>query len=223
MKYEIVGGNFPAAIVDLEQGQDVFCEAGAMAWMTDGIKMKTEAGGLGKLVGRAFTGEKLFRNHYVAEKAGKIAFATNVPGEIRVVELNGGSVIGQKGSFLASDPGVEMSVAFQKKVGGALFGGEGIILQKFTGVGTVLVEIDGSAIEYDLAAGEKMIIDTGYMVLMDETCTYDVQMVKGVKNMIFGGEGLFNSVITGPGKVVIQTQPFAQTAASIISMIPTSS
>lgn len=223
MKYEIVGGNFPAAIVELEQGQDVFCESGAMAWMTEGIKMKTEAGGIGKLIGRAFTGEKLFRNHYIAESAGKIAFATNVPGEIKAVELNGNSIIGQKGSFLASDPGVEMSVAFQKKVSGALFGGEGIILQKFSGTGTVLVEIDGSAIEYELAAGEKLIIDTGYMVLMDETCTFDVQMVKGLKNMAFGGEGLFNTVVTGPGKVVVQTQPFSQTAATIASMIPTSS
>ncbi len=220
MNYEIIGGNLPAAIVKMESGQGVYCEGGAMSWMTQGIEMKTEGGGLGKMFGRALSGESLFRNHYVAKQSGEIAFASSFPGDIRAYELNGNSIIAQKGSFLASDEGVEMSVFFQKKIAGGFFGGEGFIMQKFTGNGTVLIEIDGSAKEYELAAGEKMIVDTGYLVAMDATCSLDVVMVKGVKNMFLGGEGLFNTVVTGPGKIVLQTMPISKTAQVIGTYIP---
>ena len=221
MKYEIVGGNMPAALVRLEPGEGVYCEGGAMSWMDDGIEMKTEAGGLGKMLGRAFSGESLFRNHYVANRAGEIAFGSNFPGEIRAVELTPGQVlIAQKGAYLASDEGIEMSVHFQKKIAGGFFGGEGFIMNKFTGTGTVLLEIDGSAVEYDLAPGQKKVIETGTLVMMDGTCDFDIQMIKGVKNMLFGGEGLFNTIVTGPGKILVQTLPISTVAANIASLIP---
>lgn len=220
MKYEIKGGSFPVAVCSMNSGERIVCQNGAMSWMSDSIKMETKAGGIGKMLGRAFSGEDLFVNNYVAQTDGEIAFATNSPGEIRAVEITPGkSIIAQKGAFLASDPSVEMSVFFQKKIGSGLFGGEGFIMQKYSGSGTVLVEIDGGSVVYDLAPGEKKIIDTGYLVMMDDTCSIDIVMVKGIGNMLFGGEGLFNTVITGPGKIVIQTMPLMQMAGRIAQFI----
>ena len=214
MQYEIKGGAFPVAVCSLAQGEKVICEAGAMSWMDDGIEMATKSGGLGKMAGRLFSGEDLFQNEYEAKKAGQIAFAASFPGEIRPVEIAPGkSIIAQKGSFLASEPTVNMDIYFQKKIGSGFFGGEGFIMQKFSGSGTVFVEIDGGAEEFYLEAGQKMVIDTGYLVMMDETCSIDVVMLKGVGNMLFGGEGLFNTVVTGPGKIVVQTIPASQMAA----------
>lgn len=222
MKYEIIGGNMPAAICKLSKGQAVVCESGAMSWMDAGIEMKTESGGgIGKIFGRAISGETLFRNRYVANEDGEIAFASSFPGEICAVEITpGSSVVAQKNSFLASDESVEMSIFFQKKISGGLFGGEGFIMQKFSGSGTVLLEIDGSAKEYVLAPGEKKIIDSGYLVMMDETCSLEVQTVKGVKNMLFGGEGLFNTVVTGPGRIILQTMPISKTAEVLYQVMP---
>lgn len=221
MRYEVIGGNLPAALVQLEAGEGVFCESGAMSWMDDGIEMKTEGGGFGKVLGRAFSGESLFRNHYVAKKPGEIAFASSFPGEIRGYDLAPGQVIiAQKTAYLASDEGVEMSVHFQKKISGGFFGGEGFIMQKFTGQGTVLIEIDGSAKEYVLAPGQRKYIDTGYLVMMDGTVQMDVEMVKGVKNMLLGGEGLFNTVVTGPGRIVVQTMPISKMAGVIHAVFP---
>lgn len=220
MRYEIQGGNFPVAVCSLTKGDAVICQAGAMAWMDDGIKMETKTGGVGKMLGRAFSGESLFQNRYVAQKEGSIAFASNVPGEIRAVEIEPGrSIVAQKGSFLASDEGVDLSVFFQKKVGAGFFGGEGFIMQKFSGKGTVLVEIDGGSVEYTLAPGERKVIDTGYLVMMDDTCSIDIETVKGVGNVLFGGEGLFNTIVTGPGKIVLQTMPMIQVASQLSSMI----
>lgn len=220
MKYQIEGGSFPVAICELNRGESVCCQAGGMAWMDQGIHMETKGGGIGKLFGRALSGESLFLNHYVADAPGKIAFAASAPGRILPVTIAPGrSIIAQKGSYLASDEGVEMSVFFQKKIGAAVFGGEGFIMQKFTGSGTVLVEVDGSAIAYDLAPGQQMTIDTGYLVMMEDTCKIDIVTVKGVKNVLFGGEGLFNTVITGPGKIVLQTMPLTSLAGRIAAMV----
>ncbi len=221
MRYEVIGGNLPAALVWLEAGQGVYCESGAMSWMDDGIEMKTEGGGFGKVLGRAFSGESLFRNHYVAARPGEIAFASSFPGEIRGYDLAPGqSIIAQKTAFLASDEGVNMSVFFQKKISGGFFGGEGFIMQQFSGQGTVLIEVDGSAREYYLEAGQRKYIDTGYLVMMDATCTMEVEMVKGVKNMLLGGEGLFNTVVTGPGRILVQTMPISKMAGVIHSVFP---
>ena len=214
MQYKIQGGNFPVAICSLEQGQSIICQAGAMSWMDEGIKMETKAGGVGKALGRAFSGESIFQNRYVAEQAGEIALASSSPGEIRAVDIAPGkSIVAQKGAYLASDEGVDLSIFFQKKVGTGIFGGEGFIMEKFSGEGTVLVEVDGGSIEYNLAAGEKKVIDTGYLVMMDDTCSIDIVTIKGVGNVLFGGEGLFNTVVTGPGKIVLQTMPLVQMAS----------
>ena len=221
MRYEITGGNLPVAICKLEAGEEVLGESGAMAWMDDGIRMETHGGGLGKMFGRAFSGESMFRNRYTAERDGEIAFASSFPGEIRAVELYGGkSVIAQKRCLLAFDGSVETEVHFQKRFSSGLFGGEGFIMQRFYGNGTVLLEIDGSAVEYYLAPGERKIVDTGHLVMMDDTCTMTVESVKGAKNMFFGGEGFFNTVVTGPGRIILQTMPISRTAERIYMYMP---
>ena len=223
MKYEIMGGNLPAVICKLSKGEKIVCESGAMSWMDDAFTMETSGGGLKKMFGKAFSGESMFSNTYTADRDGEIAFASSFPGEILAVEIGPGrSIIAQKKAFLASESGVEMSVFFQKKLSGGFFGGEGFIMEKFTGNGYVFLEIDGSVMEYNLAPGERKIMDTGHLVMMEDTCSITVETVKGIKNKFLGGEGLFNTVVTGPGKVVIQTMPIAKTAELISALIPSS-
>ena len=221
MRYEIKGGNLPVLTCRLEAGESMLCESGAMSWMDDGIEMETQSGGLGKMFSRMFTNEKLFQNRYFAKSAGEIAFASCFPGSILPVRITPDKpIIVQKSAFLASSGNVELSVHFQKKLGSGLFGGEGFMLQRISGDGIAFLEIDGSSVEYDLAAGERKILSTGYLAMMDASCGIDVQTVKGVKNVLFGGEGLFNTVITGPGHVVLQTMPIMKTAASLYSYMP---
>ena len=200
-------------------------EKGSMVWMSENMKMETSAGGAGKAIGRMFAGESLFRNIYTAERGpGMIAFAGSFPGSIRAIEVTPDKpIIAQKAAFLAATEGVELSVFFQKKVSSGLFGGEGFIMQKISGRGTVFIEIDGSAVEYELKAGKKLVIDTGNLAMVDSTCSIDVQTVKGVKNVLFGGEGLFNTVVTGPGRVTLQTMPLTTFASSIASVLPSKS
>ena len=225
MKCEIKGGNFPVAICDMAAGESINCEAGAMSWMNGGVVMKTNTGGgLGKMLGRAFAGESIFMNTYVAETPGILALAAKTPGEIRKIEITPDHpIVAQKGAFLAMDPSVDLSIFFQKKIGSGLFGGEGFIMNKLSGSGDALIEIDGGSVEYVLGEGEKMTIDTGYLVMMDATCSIDVVMIKGVGNMLFGGEGLFNTVVTGPGKIILQTEPLVQLAARYAAMTKVSS
>ena len=220
MQYEIKGGNFPVAVCRMKAGETIQCESGAMSWMDPTIRMQTESGGLGKLVGRALSKETLFLNNYVADADGEIALSACTPGQIIPVEIQPGkSIIAQKGAFLAADKSVDLDIFFQKKVGSGLFGGEGFVMQRLSGQGTALLEIDGGIVEYELAPGQKKIIDTGYLVMMDETCSIDVVMIKGAKNVLFGGEGLFNTVITGPGRIVIQTMPMVQMVADIAELL----
>jgi uncharacterized protein (TIGR00266 family) len=216
MQYKIDGGNLPVLKCLLEAGESMQCEGGSMAWMDDGIEMSTEGGSIGKVFGRMFTNEKLFMNRYTARQTGEIAFSSSFPGSIRCIEITPDRpVIAQKGSFLAATEGIDVSVFFQKKVGTMFFGGEGLIMEQFSGKGLVFLEVDGSAHEYDLAPGQKKILDTGYLVAMDNTCSMDVVTIKGVKNVLFGGEGLFNTVVTGPGHIWLQTMP-ASSLASVI-------
>lgn len=221
MKYQIKGTPFPVLECSLENGESVICQNGAMSWMNDKMEMSTSGGGLGKMFSKAFSGEKMFSNIYTAKGGeGYIAFASSFPGNIVPFEIGPGrEIICQKSAFLASTPGVELSIHFQKKVGAGFFGGEGFIMQKMSGNGIVFLEIDGSAEEYTLAPGEKMIIDTGYLAMMDSTCSMDIVTVKGVKNALLGGEGLFNTVVTGPGKVMLQTMPLNQMASSLSAYI----
>ena len=222
MKYQIKGEPMPAVICHLESGETVICESGAMSWMSPNLEMQTSGGGAGKMLGRMFSGESMFQNRYTAKGgAGMIAFASKFPGDIRAVEITPNApVICQKGAFLASTEGVEMSVAFQQKFSTGLFGGEGFVMQKLSGSGLAFIEIDGSTVEYNLEAGQQLVVDTGYLAMMDASVKMEIQTVKGVKNALFGGEGAFNTVVTGPGRVLLQTMPISGFAALIASLIP---
>ena len=222
MKYEILGDNLPVVICELEAGETISTEGGAMSWMDANISMDTKGGGLGKVFGRMFSGENLFKNEYTAVgRSGRIAFASSFPGSIRAIQIEPGrDVIVQKSGYLASEQGVDVSVHFQKRLSAGFLGGEGFIMQRLSGRGLAFVEIDGAAIEYDLAPGQSMIIDTGYLAMMDASCTMEIQMVKGVKNIFLGGEGVVNTVVTGPGKVVLQTLPAYAVARSVMPYLP---
>ncbi|MBC8610978.1 TIGR00266 family protein [Massilimaliae timonensis] len=218
MKYSIEGTPLSVVICELQAGESMITEKGAMSWMSPNMEMKTSTnGGIGKAFGRMFTGESMFQNIYTAQGGpGLIAFASSFPGSILAFPISvGNEIIVQKSAFLASEAGVQMSVHFHKKFSGGLFGGEGLIMQKLSGQGTAFVEIDGYAKEYELQAGQSIIVDTGYVAAMSATCTMDVQSVPGVKNMLFGGEGIFNTRVTGPGRVLIQSMPISQMAASL--------
>lgn len=226
MNYSIEGAPLPVVICNLEGGESMLTEKGAMSWMSPNMKMETTTnGGIGKMFSRAFSGESMFVNRYTAEGGnGLIAFASSFPGDIRAFELRPGEeIIAQKTAFLASTENVEMSIFFQKKIAGGLFGGEGFIMQRLAGNGTVFLEFDGYIKEYELVEGQQIVIDTGYLAAMTGGCSIDIQTVPGVKNMLFGGEGLFNTVITGPGKVWLQSMPVAQLAGAIRPFIPTKS
>jgi len=224
MKYEIKGEPMPVVICELDSGESLLSESGAMSWMSPNLHMETVGGGAGKIFGRMFSGESLFQNRYTANGQGIIAFASSFPGSIRAIEIDPAHpVVVQKSGFLASEAGVELSVFFQKKAATGFFGGEGFIMQKLSGTGTAFIEIDGSAVEYDLAAGQQIVVDTGYLAMMDATCSMEIQTVKGVKNVLFGGEGLFNTIITGPGHIVLQTMPLSNFAGAIAQMIPSKS
>ncbi len=225
MKYEIVGNTLPAVVCHLEAGESMVNEGGSMAWMSPNMKMQTTGGGFGKAIGRMFSGERIFQNIYTAEGgAGLIAFASSFPGSIQPFDIAPGhEIIFQKSAFLAGEAGVELSVHFNKKLGAGLFGGEGFILQKVSGSGVAFAEFDGHAVQYDLQPGQEILIDTGHLAAMDATCSMDIQTVKGAKNVLFGGEGLFLTKITGPGRVWLQTMPLVNVAAVLRPYFPASS
>jgi uncharacterized protein (AIM24 family) len=214
MQYRIEGGNLPAVIIQLNPGETMISEAGGRTWARGQILTETKGGGVGKAIGRMFSGESLFLSYYTAQGPAEIAFASSFPGRIAVKELAPGeSLICQKSSFLCATYGVELSVHFQKKLGAGFLGGEGFIMQKVTGPGLVFLELDGYCPEYTLAPGERLVCDTGVVAYMDASCQMDVQMVKGLKNIFFGGEGLFDTVVTGPGRVCLQTMSISKLAA----------
>ncbi len=223
MQYRIEGTPLPVVICNVEPGETLITEKGAMSWMSPNMKMETNAGGFGKALGRMFSGESIFLNRYSAQGGpGEIAFATSFPGSIKAYDIAPGrEIVAQKSSFLASEAGVELSVFFQKKIGSGLFGGEGFIMQKLSGHGTAFLEIDGSVVEYELGSGQSIIVDTGYLAAMDATCSMEIVTVPGLKNMVFGGEGVFNTVIHGPGKILLRTMPINSVAGALIPYLPT--
>lgn len=213
MKYEILGKDLPVVVLTLEKGEKVITERGAMSWMDETVQMQTNTGGAKKFFSRAFTGESIFQNVFTAGKDGdKIAFASSFPGQILAYQVEDKPIIVQKRAFLAMEETVDMQIHFQKKLGAGLFGGEGFIMQKFSGKGYIFLEIDGSLVEYDLEPGQTLILDTGYLAAMEASVKMDVVTVKGVGNVLFGGEGLFNTKVTGPGKVWIQSMPITKLA-----------
>ena len=223
MNYQIYGEPMPVVICNLEAGESLISESGAMSWMTPNMFMQTSGGGAGKMFGRMFSGENLFQNIYTAQNGpGMIAFASSFPGSIRAFEITPDRpIICQKKAFLASTSGVELSVHFQKKLGAGLFGGEGFVMQKISGSGIAFLEIDGSTMEYNLAPGQQLVIDTGYLAMMDATVQMEVQAVQGVTNVLFGGESFFNTVVTGPGRVLLQTMPMSNLVGAISALLPT--
>lgn len=224
MEYKIEGQPLPVVVCQLNAGENMVTERGSMSWMSPNMKMETTSnGGIGKALGRMFAGEALFQNRYTAQGGpGMIAFASSFPGDIRAFDIRPGrELVVQKSSFLASESDVQLSVFFQKKLGSGFFGGEGFIMQRLSGSGIAFTEFDGHVMEYDLAPGQSIVVDTGYLAAMDATCSMDIQTVPGVKNALFGGEGLFNTVVTGPGKIYLQTMPISNVAATIRPFIPT--
>ena len=226
MQYNIVGEPLSAVICDLQPGETMITERGSMSWMTPNMKMETTTnGGIGKAFGRIFSGDAFFQNRYTAMGGpGQIAFAASFPGSIRCFDITPDRpMIVQKSGFLASEAGVELSIFFQKKLGSGFFGGEGFIMQKLSGNGKAFIEIDGYVVEYILQPGQSMIVDTGYLAAMDATCSMEIRSVGSVKNALFGGEEIFNTVVTGPGKIMLQTMPASALAMSIRPFVQTQS
>lgn len=224
MRFSVLGDTMPAVEVTFDRaGESMYTQSGGMAWMTEGIQMETNMkGGFMKSFGRMFSGESFFMATYTAQQENAmVAFASTVAGEILPVDIGvNGGMICQKGAFLCAEPSVELSVAFTKKLSAGFFGGEGFILQNISGNGMVFLEIDGDKVEKNLAPGEVIKVDTGNVVAFEKTVTYEIETVKGLKNIFLGGEGLFLTKLTGPGKVILQTQNFNEFAGRIMSLMP---
>jgi uncharacterized protein (TIGR00266 family) len=220
MQYEIKGGQFPVVVCNLQDGEKMITERGSMVWMTPNMKMETKGGGLGKMFSRAFSGESMFQNIYTAQGAGMITFGSSFPGKILALNIRPGQdMILQKRAFLASESGVELSIFFNKKLGAGLFGGEGFIMQRLSGSGMAFAEIDGDLVEYELKAGEQLLVDTGNVAGFTTDVKMEIREVPGLKNKLLGGEGLFNTLLTGPGKIWLQTMPISGVAAAITPYI----
>jgi uncharacterized protein (TIGR00266 family) len=223
MEYEIKGTDMPMLEIQIRQGEAIYTESGGMAWMSEGIDMQTSGrGGLGKMLGRALAGESLFLTTYTCQAAqATIVFTPEFPGAIIPLPLQAGhTIIAQKDAFMCAEDDVQMEMHFRKRLGAGLFGGEGFILQKLTGPGMAFVEIAGEVQQYQLEAGQRMKVDPGHIAMFEPTVDYDIEMVRGVTNIFFGGEGLFLATLTGPGRVWLQTMPLANLAASIRRYIP---
>lgn len=222
MKYEIKGGAFPVVVCYLENGEQMITEKGSMVWQSPNMKMETKGGGIGKMFSKALSGESMFQNIYTAEKgAGMVAFGSSFPGKIIPIEIGPGrEMILQKRAFLAAETSVNLDIYFSQKIGAGLFGGEGFIMQKLSGHGLAFVEIDGEIIEYDLADGEQIIVDTGNVAGFELGVKMEIKQVAGLKNKFLGGEGFFNTLLTGPGKVWIQTMPLSGVAEALRPFFP---
>ncbi|NJL94494.1 MAG: TIGR00266 family protein [Anaerolineae bacterium] len=223
MDYQIKGEVMQSLEVRLNRGEAIFTERGGMAWMTEGIEMKTSGrGGIGKMLGRALSGESLFMTTYSAQADGTlITFTPEAPGKIVPLNLPAGqSIIAQRDAFMCAQDSVDLAMHFRRKLGSGLFGGEGFVLQKLTGPGLAFVEIAGEVAEYTLQPGQKLKVDPGHLALYEPTVDYDIQMVKGVSNILFGGEGLFLATLTGPGRVWLQSMPLHNLAAKVGAAMP---
>jgi len=220
--YKVLGTIMQTVVVHLRAGQTVYTETGALSWMQEGIRMDTNMrGGLGGILGRVFTGESLFVANFTAERDNAmIAFSAEFPGKIIPLNLaQGQSIIAQRDSFLVAEKSVNMAVQFQRRFG-AFFGGEGLLMQRFDGPGTVFVALDGEVVEYTLGPGERLKVDTGHVALFEPSVEFSVELVKGFKNILFGGEGLLFATLTGPGRVWLQSMPMSKLAGAIAQYLP---
>lgn len=223
MEFEILGGQLPYVVCKMQAGEKMVSESGGLHWKTPGVGMETSMkGGLLGGLTRSLQGESAFLNIFTSSKDNdEIAFSSSFPGQIVHFKLEAGQyIIAQKGAFLAGSESVKLSMHFKKKLGVGLFGGEGFILNKIEGPGDVFLEIDGALAERNLAAGETLLVDTGHVGLFESSVQYDIEMMKGFKNMFFGGEGLFLAKLTGPGKVWIQSLSAGDIAKSVQPFMP---
>lgn len=222
MRYNIFGDTLPAVTIALDPGESIYTQSGGMSWMTEGIDMKTNMkGGLAKGIGRMFSGESLFMATYTSTmQNAEITLASSMPGTIMPFQVAPGvEYIAQKNAFLCAEPTVELSASVTSGIGKGLFGGEGFVMQRFSGNGLVFLEIDGSVKEYTLAPGQTLKVDTGNVAAFETSVNYSVTTVKGFKNILFGGEGLFLTTLTGPGKVWLQTMPIVSLAGRIAPFV----
>ncbi len=223
MQYNIKGDVMQVLDISLQAGESIYTESGGMAWMSDGIDMKTSGrGGIGKMLGRAFSGESLFMTTYTAEADGAlVSFTPEYMGNIVPWELaDGQSIIAQRDAFMCATESVDMAIHFKRKLGAGVFGGEGFILQKLTGPGIAFIEMAGEMVDYDLKPGQRLQIDPGHIAMYESGVDYDITMVKGLGNILLGGEGLFLATLTGPGKVWLQTQPLMNLAMQVYAVMP---
>jgi uncharacterized protein (TIGR00266 family) len=223
VSYRIDGTTLQVVSIELEPGEVMYSESGGMSWMTGNVEMKTHSGGgLGKMVRRAMSGESLFiTDFYVESGRGTVAFASEFPGKIIPFDLKEGeSIIVQKDAFMCAEKSVDMDMHFRKRLGTGFFGGEGFIMQKITGPGLAFIEVDGEVVEYDLGPGEHLKVDTGHLAAMEASVDFDVTMVKGFRNILLGGEGLFLASVKGPGKVWLQTMPMSKLAQKVAQFMP---
>ena len=221
MQYEIVGAPFPAVVCTLHRGEQMKTEKGSMVWMDPCMSMETTGGGVKKMFSKAFSGESMFQNIYTAQSDGRIAFGSSFPGQILPIEIKPGQeFIAQKMAFLASETSVDIAVHFSQKLGRGFFGGEGFIMQRLSGEGMAFIECDGSLVRYELAAGQQMVVDTGNVLGFTGGVNLEGQRIQGAKNVMFGGEGLFNTILTGPGTIFLQTMPLATLADTIAAHLP---
>jgi len=222
--FKIVGTIMQALMIQINRDQAFYSEAGSLSWMTTGIQMNTNLGGGGLFgaLSRVVTGESLFVVNYTADRDQEIAtFSSEFPGKIIPIHLTQGqSMIAQKDTLLVAEKSVNMTIALQKRLGAGLFGGEGFILQRFDGPGTFFAALDGEIVEYTLQPGQRLLVDTGHLAMFEPSVTYDIQVVKGIKNILFGGEGLFFVSLTGPGRVWLQTMPMSKLAGAIRQYMP---
>lgn len=222
MRYEIKGGAFPVVECHLNDGEQMITESGSMVWMSPNMQMDTKGGGIGKMFTKMLSGESLFHNIYTSKGDGLIAFGSSFPGQIKAVQISpDNEIIVQKSAFLASESNVNISIHFNKKLGAGFFGGEGFIMQRLSGNGIAFLEIDGELVEYELQDGQQMVVDTGNIAGFTTTVKMEVKSVPGLKNMFLGGEGLFNTILTGPGKIWLQTMPISNVARTIYQFMPT--
>ena len=222
MNYKIIGDNLQIVEIELEPGESVYSESGTMKYMSESITMDTNTkGGLLKGLKRSISGDTLFITNFKSEdKKGIVAFGGTFPGKIIPLEMQGKSYICQGSSFLCAQNDVDVDLSIQKKLSSAVFGGEGFLLQKISGNGTAFIAACGDVAEFNLQPGEVLKVSTSNAVLWGDTIQYEIQRIKGVKNMLFGGEGLFVTILRGPGKVIVQSMTPRDLAFAIYELIP---